>query len=100
MKQRKDIPDYFLSTIRMLDATYPSGVPEGDYYPLLRVFKDSGMSDRSVADVMTIYLQGDYTRCLYEVAQILPNKKIANEDVERVIAKLRPNGYEDWLLDE
>ncbi len=99
-EKKKKIPNYFKSTVDMIESAYSSGFLEDDYFPLIKIMKSSGMSDRSVAEVLSILLGGKYINYLYDVAHLTPNKNIDAETISNIIHKLKGFGYDEWLAED
>lgn len=87
-------------TIEMFQRAYPQGITPEDYYTCIRIMKDSGMSDRSVAQAIGILKNKDYMDVLYDVAHEMPNRKIEAGEINRVVEKLKPHGYDRWLEED
>ena len=100
MKDNENVPEYLQSTIDMIVKSYPNGIPKDDYYPLIKIMKNCDMSDRSVAHVIAILKKGKYRDYLYDVAHIMPNTVITQAQMDSVVKRLSPNGYEAWLKEE
>jgi hypothetical protein len=75
-------------------------MPEEDYYPLLAIMKETGMSDRSVSSAIAAYKGGDYIDYLYDVEHVLPNRHVPEAERERVRARLKPHGFDEWAEEE
>ncbi len=84
----------------MVEGAYPSGIPREDYYPLIKIMKDSGMSDRSVSEVLSILQGGEYIDYMYDVAHATPNKTINENAMLNIISKLKNFGFDEWYEED
>ena len=97
MRQIADGPDYLDSTIAMISAAYPDEIDDADYVPLLAVLHEH-MSFRIVALLMSLFEGHDYGLALND-AYGAPAE--ASEEAKDAIKdKLRPFGYEAWVLED
>ena len=96
MKENVEVPSHLKSTINMIKSAYPSGIPSDDYFPLIRIMKDSGMSDRNVSEVLSILRGGKYVDYMYDVAHLAPNKSINKNTISSIINTLKNFGFDDW----
>lgn len=95
-----NIPNHLMSTFILLKRAFSEGIFAKDYFPLLSVMQDTGMSNRIVAYALHYYDNGNYYSYLYEVSHILPNTKIAEECKEIIREKLRPYCFDEWKDEE
>ncbi|MGQ3013513.1 MAG: hypothetical protein ACT6QS_07395 [Flavobacteriales bacterium] len=97
---KEQIPQNLKLTVEMFRSAYPQGITPEDYYTCIRIMKDSGMSDRTAAQAIGILKSLDYTEVLYDVAHEMPNRKIEAGEINRVVEKLKPHGYDRWLEED
>lgn len=91
-----EIPSYMCSTYQMILCAYPAGISQTDYHPLLYVLQESGMSYRSVAHAISLVIGGTIGEHSYQVGNVVSNIKLMEDDVNRVLPKLRQYGYDEW----
>ena len=94
------VPKHMQSTYILFKKAFPSGIPSKHYLSLLAVMKESGMSDRAVAEAIACYYGNDYINYLHDVAHVLPNTKITHKKKQRIREILQPYGYEKWANEE
>lgn len=94
------VPDYMRSTYTMIVCAYESEIPDQDYYPLIHVLREADMSYRSIAHVISLAKGGNPDDYLYDVGHLMPTMTIERQDVNRVIQKLNPCGYDSWRVEE
>lgn len=93
------LPDYLLSTWKMLRAAYWGGVPEDEYWVLLRLLKER-MSHRALADTMAELSSRDWGVIYNDIAIAQSRYEPSGELLENVISKLRRHGYAEWLAED
>lgn len=99
IQQAKELRPELLATARMIQAAFPSGVPEAAYRALLLLLYE-GLSFRSVAEVVS-YCTGKpyaivYNDVLACLAQGTPGPP-GPHDADTVKRVWREHGYEEWL---
>ena len=95
-----NVPKHMHSTYMLLRSTYPEGIPDKDYFPLLAVMADTGMSNRSIAEAMGLYLGKEYIEFLHDVAHVLPNTVVHEDEKCRILRRLQPHGFEQWAQED
>lgn len=91
-----DVPKKHRSTVNLISAAYPHGIPEEDYLPLLRLLHEE-MTFRAIAAVM--YSFGKNADETYLDASAAASAEGATTtEVERVRLKLLMHGYEVWKV--
>jgi hypothetical protein len=93
------LPPELRDTLEMIRATFPVGIPDEGYRPLLALLYE-GMSFRGVAKVME-YCTGRPYELVYHdviaaVSPYAPNP-LTLEQLENVRRSLREHGYDEWL---
>lgn len=95
-----EIPLHMRLTYQMLLCAYPDGIPQTDYHPLLYVLQDSGMSYRSVAHAISLVMGGTIGEHSYQVGNVVSNITLREDDIGRILHKLRQCGYDEWIKEE
>lgn len=95
----KDIPHPYETSLQLLRAGYPSGIPEEEIDTLIAVMKDTGMSDRSVANVLSLWLDQPYAALLHRVATNVHSMSVTDEGKQRIVQRLRAHGFDAWALE-
>ena len=96
------IPSSLRGTYEMIRASYPDGVPESGYFPLLGLLKDH-MSFRGLARVIAAAVGKDYPTVYHDaLAAASPFKADPPQsaDIERVRQRLLPHGFDQWCVQE
>jgi hypothetical protein len=85
------IPDHLLSTLKLVERTYPGGVPDSEYLPLLYILSEY-LSEENLAVLASHWtrLEGS---CLNDVLMAKSQQPAA----EVVLAKLAKSGFADWV---
>jgi hypothetical protein len=86
-------------TFEMIRATFPHGIPDDAYRPLLALLYE-GMSFRTVAKVIEYCTGRPYELVYHDViAAISPSAPapLSPEQIENVREQLREHGYDAWL---
>ena len=68
----KEIPSYLELTYTMLSPLFKGGIGEGDYYTVIAVLRNGMMSDRSLAELISLFNGGRYTKYFYDVSHEFP----------------------------
>ncbi len=81
--------------IGQLRVAYPEArVPDGDYWPLLVVLKEGGMSDENLSKVVAEVIDGELVVIDNDIAKALTSHQPRRADVERIRRRLRLAGWE------
>jgi hypothetical protein len=96
MNNDSRLPDYYLSTHRMLECAFPRGVESGDYLSLLTVL-NTKMSIRSIARVISVFTDKDYHDVYHDVLRAQSADTPDLGDVMRIKQHLIGCGYMLWL---
>lgn len=92
------VPDYLLSTYRMVKCAFPDGIKDEEYLPLLAILLEN-MSIRVLAELMTYLVEKDYGDTLHDV-YCAGADPITQEILAGIRHKLHPCGYEVWQEEE
>jgi hypothetical protein len=100
---QKTIPANLVSTYQLLQCTFPQGIEDQEYLPLLSILYEQ-MSDRSLAQVIAEFTGKDYPAVLNDVYRVGAAKSFSSAvEVEEVLDSVKQNlircGYEKWLLE-
>jgi hypothetical protein len=90
------IPKHLESTWKMLQDSFPEGVSDQDYLPLLKVLYEN-MSDGNLADVVSRFTGRERGMVYNDVLKAGAGVGIEPMAVERVRERLAPFGLADWL---
>jgi hypothetical protein len=93
------IPEHLRSTHTLLTDAYPAGVPDVDYFAVLALLYEH-LSDRNLAEVVSLALGRDRGVAYNDVARCLSTDQPTPESVCRVKARLQEVGFEAWSHDE
>ncbi len=99
------IEEHLRSTWDMLKASFPDGLPNELYIPLLCVLYEE-MSDRNLAAVVAELTKKEYPLVYNDVlkaGEILSNREELNRlswQTSKVKTLLESNGYREWLNEE
>jgi hypothetical protein len=86
-------------TEAMIRATYPTGVPEDEYFALLALLYE-GMGFRTVASVVS-YVTGKPRAGVYnDVMGAVSEPELSAASIDGVRRKLQEHGYDAWLAKE
>lgn len=89
-----NVPRRYESTVKLIEDTFPGGIPADDYLPLLRLLHEE-MTFRAIASVMEFF--GKSADEAYLDASLAESTEgPASGEVERVRAKLVPHGWNGW----
>jgi len=91
-----NVPKHMHSTYMLLRSAYPEGIPDHDYFPLMAIMADTGMSNRSIAEALGFYCGKEYIEFLHDVAHLLPNSEVHEDEKRRIVRRLQPHGFERW----
>jgi hypothetical protein len=96
-----DVGEHLRSTLRLLQESFPDGLTRGseDYFAVLAVLHEE-LSDRNLADAITAFTGGDWGVILNDVWGVVTTNDLSRELRERVLARLREHGYDEWLTEE
>ena len=102
MDQRsvRGLPKHMHSTYVLLRSAYPEGIPDQDYFPLMAIMADTGMSNRSIAEALGFYCGKEYIEFLHDVAHVLPNTEVHEDAKRRIRRRLQPHGFEQWAKED
>src|SRR5947209_16695063 len=92
------IREYLASTCALLQRTFPQGLPEEDYFPVLSILGEQ-MSNRSLASVISHFTGFDYAIVFNDVLRAQSTDVPRPEDRERVKRCLLDCGYAEWLAE-
>ena len=95
-----NVPKHMHSTYMLLRSAYPKGIPDHDYFPLMAIMADTGMSNRSIAEAMGLYFGKEYSEFLHDVAHVLPNTEMHEGEKRRILRRLQPHGFEQWAKED
>jgi hypothetical protein len=98
MKQDSNIDESLKSTVKMLQLSFPNGVSEDMYLPLLRLLYDE-LSDRNLAESVAIAFGGKSKSILNDVYKCA-NVELDSPVIKKVKEMLVENGYDDWLNED
>jgi hypothetical protein len=89
------IPGYLLSTYRLVQCTFPSGIHEDEYFPLLSILH-MNMSDRALAELITYLGNKTQPEALHDVYVAAT---VSHDDlvIIEIMGRLESCGYEDWV---
>lgn len=90
------LPSNLTSTDNLVRATFPQGIPEVHYLPLLCLLSEQ-LSFRNVAHVVAHVVDKDYGRVYNEV---LGSHGLGREQTKATVELLEQHGYEQWLKEE
>lgn len=93
--QSIEVPKHLESTYRMITSAYPKGVVKSKYLPLIAVLYDY-MSDRNLAEVISLCTGKDYAVVINDVYRTQSTDKPSDREVENVRQELLPFGFEEW----
>lgn len=94
---QNEIPPSLQSTVRLLDRSYPEGVPEDMLLPVLRLLY-SELSDRNLAFVASQVACLEPSIALnkvYEAAEL----DLHDPRVQAAAERLKKHGYDAWLAE-
>ena len=92
---KEDMDPSLRFTEMIIIKSYPDGIPDGEYLPLIRAVYDH-LSDRNLALVLSSVSgreHGEVLNDVYKAAGIDPD----SASVKAVVAKLQKHGYDAWL---
>lgn len=88
------VDTHLLSTVAMLRAAFPGGIPAADVLPVARVLYDH-MSDRNLAEVLAATTGGESLVLLNEIAKATALAGSAPRVVS-ALARLEAHGFAEW----
>ncbi len=96
--KENDVPLHLISTFNMLKKAFPKGIEYTTYFPVVYFLYDY-MSDRNLADMMSYFVDREYSQILTDIHSI--NRVSINEaNKKEVYNKLKLAGYEQWIKEE
>ena len=95
-----NVPKHMHLTYMLLRSAYPEGIPDHDYFPLMAIMADTGMSNRSIAEAMGFYFGKEYVEFLHDIAHVLPNTEVHEDEKRRILRRLQPHGFEQWAKED
>lgn len=93
------VPEYLMSTYRMLKCAFPEGIAPEDYSSILAILHEK-MSYRNVAEVVSVLTDQDYIVVLNDAYKSESTDAPAKELISKVKHHLKSCGYQDWLQEE
>jgi hypothetical protein len=96
---QRTIPTHLASTYKLLQCTFPQGISDEFYLPLLSILYEE-MSDRNLAEVISEFTRRDYHTVLNDVYRVAAIPISSPELVEFVRQKLTNCNYEKWLVED
>jgi hypothetical protein len=97
--QKEELRPEHRSTAEMIRASFPNGVPEDAYLPLL-VLLHERMSFRSIATVVSFCTGKPYITVYHDVLGAVSHEGPDVNAVEPVKRLLQQHGYDAWLASE
>jgi 2-hydroxychromene-2-carboxylate isomerase len=94
------ILEHMVSTVALLRAAYPDGIPKSEQAVLMAVMSDTGMSSRSVATALGYYFNQPYENFLHQTATCALDASVTEEAKERVRDHLRSFGFDRWAEED
>ena len=94
-------------TLALLRKAFPDGIADEDLCPLVAVMSASGMPHRAIAEDLGRFLNIGYHAALDLVWN--QGAFVLNDDypppcdqseIDRIIARLKPFGYDEWLKED
>lgn len=98
---QKTIPAHLLSSYQLLQCTFPQGIEDQEYLPVLSILYEQ-MSDRCLAQVIAEFTGKEYPSVLndvYRVGAAEAFSSLKEEVLNSVKQKLIHCDYEKWLLE-
>ena len=89
------IAPHLASTYNLIQRSFPSGIDEVLYLPLLTVLV-AEMSDRVLAQVMADLMGKAYGKVLNDIYAVKASP-VVGQAIDRVIQQLQVHGYDEWL---
>jgi hypothetical protein len=98
----RELPPYLMETAELIRATFPEGISEEAYYPLLALLV-RGMSQRALARVISYCTGKAYIDAYHDAlgagSPTDPGPP-GSPAYEKVARALREHGYDAWLAKE
>lgn len=92
------LPDYLVSTYNLLINSFPEGIEEKYYMPILAML-DEGLGFRNMAEIMSICTGRHYYLFLNESYGAWSYSK-DNPDFKYVEKIFKQNGYDNWIKEQ
>jgi hypothetical protein len=96
---QKTIPAHLSSTYKLIECSFPQGITEEMYLPLLSILYKH-MSDRSLAQIVADFMGKDYHQVLNDIYHIGSLEGYSSESTSSLLERLGQCGYEKWLNEE
>ena len=95
------VPDYLLSTVRLLRAAFPEGmvIDSPDYRALWSFLDQEGFTHRAVATAMDFAFDAGYVKVLNAYA-VIEDRALRRQEISRVEELMRPHGLDQWRSEE
>ena len=84
-------------SVNLLKKTFPNGISEEDYYPLLDLLYED-FSDRQLAELIGWFKGNNSIEILNDIYKSQSNKKPKPEAVTRIKKQMQKHGYDEWKL--
>lgn len=97
MKDLNEIPECLLSASSMLSSAFGRRISEVDYAAVIFILYDY-FSDRNLAQLLSFYTDKDEIVIWNDIGRIASIEAPSSAEVERVLRKLRENGFEKWRV--
>jgi hypothetical protein len=94
-----EIDSHLESSLRLLVESFPDGIDQSDYFPLLDLLYEE-FSDRNLAKLIAHFQGAHYTEILNDIAKSQTTEKPTKESVDDLRARMRKHGYDRWLAEE
>ena len=95
----KGIPPGLESTYALLRSAYPKGIPEQEYFAVLRLLYDY-MSHRGLAQVISLLGGKEYMEAYNDVGGCVTDLAPDEQTLQAVRGKLVAHGYDEWVKEE
>ena len=92
-----EVPAHLRSTVEMLKAAFPQGIPDEDVLPVMKALYEH-MSNRNLADAVSHVTGEDRHAILnevYKAASLDPS----DPRVLAMVKRLKEYGYDDWAVE-
>jgi len=96
--QKAELRPEHRSTVEMIHAAFPNGVPEEAYLPLLALLHEC-MSFRSIATVVSNCTGKSYITVYHDVMGAVSHEGPDAKALEPVKLVLQQHGYDAWLAE-
>lgn len=95
----KEIPEYLRSTYNLIQSSFPNGISESQYYPLLALLYEY-LSDRNLAEVIAIVTGKDYGVVLNDTYKVGAGQNFDEQSVTNIKELMLPHGFIEWSKEE